>query len=392
MLNALHLIHAVFRREQKRFFASPTYRTTMLWLPMLSMLFFVVLFGSGVVRKLPVAVIDQDQTPLSREMTRLIDQAPATHIVAMPCSTDEGKTLLFRGKVRAVVVLPDGFARRIARQEQAKVEAYISGTNFTSNGLISKAIQTAVGTFSAQIAASRLLRQGKTSSQVQASIQPIAPERHVLFNPYLNYAWYLAPTFLAMMLLIFVTVGSIYALGVELRQATASEWLATAQGNIFAALGGKMLFGLMLFGGVALWGGWLLFGVEALPMHGNWFWVVFSTLLLILSYQVIGMMLVALTANLRLALSLGGGYAVLAFSFSGLTFPSIAMWKPIAFLTHLFPLTTYTRMMIDQCFRGTDTTQTLGNTTILLLFIGLPLWSIKRLKQVASDPRFYGQN
>lgn len=63
-------------------------------------------------------------------------------------------------------------------------------------------------------------------------------------------------------------------------------------------------------------------------------------------------MIVTVLSNLRLSLSLGGGYSVLAFTFSGLTFLIMAMSKPMQWFCCIFPFTFYTDIMVDQALRG----------------------------------------
>ena len=52
--------------------------------PILSFLFFVVLFRSGVPHDMPVAVLDQDNTPLSRQLVRMIDATPSAKVPTLP--------------------------------------------------------------------------------------------------------------------------------------------------------------------------------------------------------------------------------------------------------------------------------------------------------------------
>ena len=85
------------------------------------------------------------------------------------------------------------------------------------------------------------MKQGLTEKQAMAQIMPVRFVKHVLFNPYINYSYYLSPSFMPMMLMIFAMLVTIFAIGTELKAGTAREWLDTAGGSVFAALVGKML-------------------------------------------------------------------------------------------------------------------------------------------------------
>ena len=100
---------------------------------------------------------------------------------------------------------------------------------------------------------------------------------------------------------------------------------------------------------------------------------------IIADYQAIGVSLAALTKNRDLAISLGGGYSVLAFTFSGLTFPTMAMFPILRFSSYLFPFTYYMTIMVEQALRGAAIEISLPNIGCMLLFLLLPMVIYKRL-------------
>jgi ABC-2 type transport system permease protein len=96
----------------------------------------------------------------------------------------------------------------------------------------------------------------------------------------------------------------------------------------------------------------VIFGLFGAPMQGSWVVLAMGTIFLIFAYQAIALSIIALTASMRLSLSLGGGYSVLAFTFSGVTFPTMAMFSWVQPFTMLFPYTYFMRLYIDQAVRG----------------------------------------
>ena len=132
----------------------------------------------------------------------------------------------------AIVQIPAFFEKNILSNSQTHIETYISGTNITVNGLLSKDIQTAVTTFSGGVQIQLLTKQGLTELQAMAQLMPVRFNKHVLFNPYINYGYYLSPSFMPMMLLIFVVMVTVFTIGTELKHATAREWIDTANGSV----------------------------------------------------------------------------------------------------------------------------------------------------------------
>ena len=369
----------------------PMYLTLMLVLPLLSFAFFALLFNQGVARNIPIAILDEDHTTLSRKVAQMIDDTPTAMVAYDIQDIDEGERLMREGRVMAIVQIPAFFEKCILSNTQTHIENYVSGTNITVNGLLSKDIQTAVTTFSAGIQLQLLTKQGLTERQAMAQLMPVRFDRHVLFNPYINYGYYLAPSFLPMMLLIFVVLTTVFSIGTELKNSTAREWLRTADDSVGAALLGKTLpvtTGMFLLS-LAMFV--IIFKVVGTPLNGSLWVILTGTLLFIMSYQAISVLIVSLLANLRLSLSIGGGYSVLAFTFSGLTFPIMAMWEPMQWLSRLFPFTYYTDLFVDQMLRGAPVVCSLPDLGWMSLFVVLPLLCLPRLKRVCTEQKFWGR-
>ncbi|WP_305155235.1 ABC transporter permease [uncultured Alistipes sp.] len=379
-------------RELRRLTLQPMYFVLMFLLPLLSFVFFAVLFQKGVARDIPIAVLDQDRSTLSRKVTQMIEETPTALVAYGIQSMDEGERLMREGRVSAVVQIPAFFEKNILSNSQTHIEAYISGSNITVNGLLSKDIQTAVTMFSAGIQIQLLTKQGLTERQAMAQLQPVRFDKHVLFNPYINYGYYLSPSFMPMMLLIFIVMVTVFSIGTELKNGTAREWLASADDSMGAALLGKMLPVTVIMFLLSLVMFVIIFKVVGVPLNGSFTLILTGTLLFILSYQSISVLIVSIMANLRLSLSLGGGYSVLAFTFSGLTFPIMAMYPAMRAVSKLFPFTYYTDLFVDQMLRGAPARCSLPDLGCMALFIVLPFLCLRRLRRLCTEEKFWGKS
>lgn len=390
-MSFLRNTYAVLQRELTRLAHQPMYLVLMFVLPLVSFAFFALLFNKGVARDIPIAVLDEDHTALSRKVTQMIGDTPTALVRYEIQGMDEGERLMREGKIMAVVQIPAFFEKNILSNSQTHIESYISGTNITVNGLLAKDLQTAVTSFSAGIQIQLFTKQGLTGRQAMAQLMPVRFERHVLFNPYINYSYYLSPSFMPMMLLIFVVLTTVFTIGAELKYGTAREWLRTADDSVGAALLGKVLpvTAAMLLMSLAMFV--IIFKIVGTPLNGSLTVILLSTLLFILAYQSISVLIVSLLANLRLSLSIGGGYSVLAFTFSGLTFPVMAMWPAMRVVSKFFPFTYYTDIFVDQMLRGAPAVHSLPDMGFLSVFVVLPLLCLPRLKRVCTEEKFWGR-
>lgn len=298
---------AVLRREIYRVARQPMYWLLTVILPIVAFAFFAVLLYKGVARDIPIAVVDQDNSTLSRKVTQMIDATPTAWVAYGVQGMEEAERLMLQGKVMGIVLIPDFFEKNILNNSQTHLESYLTGTNITVNGLLAKDLQTTVTTFTAGIQLQLLMKQGLTEKQAMAQLMPVRFDKHVLFNPHINYGYYLSPSFMPMMLLIFTIMATIFVIGTELKNGTAREWYDTAGGSVFAAYAGKILpitVIMFLMSELMLL---VIFKVVGVPLNGSLTVITISNLLFILSYQSLGAMIVTVLSNLRLSLSHASG-------------------------------------------------------------------------------------
>ena len=381
----------VARREVERIATSGEDRAVLLWLPLGVILFFALFFSQEVVGSLPVAVVDEDNSALSRKLVTMIRATPQTSLVEWCADMSEARACLLQGDVVAVVEIPQGFSKAILSGKPTEVLFYDSGTNVSSNSLSAKGVHTAITSFSVGVSLQRAEIGGATPDEALSSAMPIAFSTYGLFNPWLNYAYYVAPCFLVMILIIAAMLSTIYAVGSELRRATTVEWLRSANGSLVGALIGKLLPATCAMWLLSVAVGVLIFGLYGAPMLGSWIVLVVALLALIMAYQSVAIFVVALTASFRLSLSLGGGYSVLAFTFSGVTFPTMAMIGWVQPLTMLFPYTYFMELYIDQAVRGSAWWLSMPKVAAMLLFCLLPLLLFGRLKKVLINRKYWGR-
>lgn len=382
---------AVVKREVGRISSNGEYRTAILWLPLGVILFFAIFFSHEVVGALPVAVVDEDNSSLSRKLVAMLRATPQISLVEEVADMELARQSVLEGRAVGAVEIPDGFARNILSGESAEVVFYDSGANISTNALSAKGVHTAVTSFGAGVALQRAEMAGTMPDEAMAQVMPIGFSTYGLFNPWLNYAYYVAPCFLVMILIIAAMLSTIYAVGTELRYGTSVEWLRSANGSLVGAIFGKLIPATLIIVLLVMIVGVVMFVLYGAPMRGSWAVLIAGVAALVLAYQSVALFIVALTASFRLSLSLGGGYSVLAFTFSGVTFPTMAMLSAVQPFTMLFPYTYFMRLYIDQAVRGSAWWLSMQDIAAMLLFCLLPLLVLSRLKKIFVTRKFWGR-
>ena len=384
-------IRAVARRELGRICRRSRYVMLMLVLPLISFALTWGLFSNQVPRDLPIAVVDLDHSSLSRQLSRLIDSSASMKVAYQPVDPAAAKDLLLCGRSYAVVIMPRGLERDIKRGLGGEVIGYYNAQTLLPGSIISSSLSATVATVSAGVNYQSRLRRGEMGNAARAHLEPVNLDRHVLFNPQLDYLTFLAAAVCPTFLHLFVILTIVLAMGEELKNGTARQWFDTAGGSVWRALAGK---GVVFFVTFTLIGLAMLamiikgFGV---PLRGSLVGLAAATILLVLAGLACGLILVVLNPSLRMALSAASFYAGTAFAFVGLTFPQTGMPALGKAWSNLLPLTHYLHVFLEQTVRGARLADSVPDMLLLCGFILLGLLLTPLLKPHMTDSRYWGR-
>lgn len=359
--------------------------------PLFTFLLIIWIFSESVPRKLPVAVVDMDHTVLSRQIARMTDATSIAAVDRHYLSLEEARDAVESGKADAVLYIPNGTEKDIYKGGHANLALYLNNTNVVKSGLINSGIRKALGTLSAGIKLQLQMKSGKSQSQAMARVVPVQLNSTLLFNPYTSYSYYLTVGLMPLILIVFTLLGTIYTLGDELYLGTGPKWLRLAGKNFPVALAGKLLPYTAIYFCVAMIMNVILFNYLELPLRGSFVPIVIGELLLIISYQFMAIFLVSLTTNMRLALSLGSAYCMLALTYSGLTFPAMAMPVVAQAFSYIFPYTYWIKILFGQSMRGESAIYSLAPMYAMLAFVALGMMFIPRLKYMLLNKKRWGK-
>lgn len=379
----------VIRRETRRIAESWVLIFTTMIAPIIAFLAIVWLFSDGVVRDLPVAVVDMDHTAFSTGVTRLIDATPVCNVMWRLSSVDEAKRMMDAGKIDAIVVLPVDLERKVLNAGVPAIAVYINNTNVVKGGALKSGLFTTLSTISAGVKVQVAIKKGQPPAQAIENARPVNVNVHLLFNPFGNYSYFLVLGLLPLLAVVFIFLGSVYALGMEMREGTAGELLSLANNKVSVALIGKMLPYTFLFFMDMMIMNMIIIKTLGTPIHGSLFLILVSEILLIISYQLLAILFIKITANLRLSLSLGSAYTMMALTFSGLTFPSIAMPLMAKLFSLLFPYTFWLQIFMSQTLRGEPITEIAVPFLAFIPFILFGILAFPGMKRKLSHPKYW---
>ncbi|MBK9966054.1 MAG: ABC transporter permease [Holophagales bacterium] len=379
------------RREAERLVSSRYALVLLVLLPLAGFALVAAIFWNRLPSELPVAVVDADRSLLSRRLVRMIDATKSMRVTGPFTSPAEAFDEVLAARAYAVVTIPAHLERDVKRGAAPKVVLAYDALRLIPGSIVKRDVRAVVGTLSAGVEIQARKALGETPDVAAARFEPVRSMRGALFNPGLDYLAFLVPALGPTLLSIFVLVGAVHALGVELREGTAGEWLA-AGGSATRAVAGTLLPQTLHFTALGLVATAVQFRLLGIPLRGSPLLIGLATLLFVLAYQAMGLLIVALTANLRFASSMAAFYAGPAFAFTGISFPTFGMPFAAKAWGALLPLTHYLELLLAQAMRGAPPSTALGPLVALAAFVLLaPPIALWRMGRLMRDPSFWGR-
>ena len=383
-MSFLEKILNVVRREIRIWVRRPVYLFGSVFVMAFCTVFYLSLLKEGVPSDVPVAVVDLDGTGTSREFCRQLDATQLGKAI-MYDDFAEARRDLQGGRVTSVCVIPEGFNRDIQSQRQPELSFYINGLYFLGGSLAWKDLLTMVNLTGGAVQREVLRMKGVPESSIMGLLQPVDIDVHQIGNATMNYGAYLANMMIPGMLQMVVIILLIYSLGTELKYGTGRHLMQSVDGDIFAAVSGKLALYTVLFTLI----GWaieaVLYKWMHFPLAGRLGQMMLACFLLVIASESVAVFIIGCVPVCRFALSIGALYSVLGLSLTGFTLPVEAMPAGLRGLTVMYPLRHYYEIYVQVGVFGSQFGQWYVYVVLLILFCFLPFIVMKRLKHAYEN-------
>jgi ABC-2 type transport system permease protein len=340
--------------------------------PLAQMAFLAAIFSAGLATRLPIGVLDLDGSDLSRTIIRMVDATPDTAVAIRVGDLAEGRGMILSGRIHGLLMLPLNLQRDVFAGRRPEVVFFYNTQTLTTGNLAVRGVTAALPTAAAAIRLSLRTAQGQPLEFAQADLQPIPVQTNALFNPTLNYVFFLLTALIPSILQVVMVTTAAYSVGLDVETRHRLRILRTLGGGLWSAMAGKILPYTVLFMLVLGLSDILLIAEFGLPLHGRSGSLIVAGLLFVLSCQLLGTLLALLLRPTASAVSIGTLLTAPAFGFMGIGFPRLGMNAFAYAYGALLPGTWYLMARVDQTVRGTPLELSWKPLLILLAFaVGL---------------------
>lgn len=192
-------IFQIWYREIGNIFRDKGIMIFILFVPLAYPLLYSYVYTDEVVRDVPVAVVDESNSPLSRDILRKMDASPDLKIETYCPDMKEAEELIRRQKVYGIVRIPASFTNDLAHGRQVPIGLYCDMASM----LYYKALLVTVTNVSLEVNKDIKVDYyvtGTTDRQDEINKLPIDYDYVALYNPQSGFAAFLIPPVLMLII------------------------------------------------------------------------------------------------------------------------------------------------------------------------------------------------
>lgn len=323
--------------------------------PLVYPLLYSWIYNNETVHEVPVCVVDQSHSQLSRQFIRMCDASADVHVTYYAQDLDEAKSLISRQLVKGIYLIPSDFAENIYRMKRGVISVYSD----MSLMLTYKAIYQTAQLVSMQMGTDLQTEMSGlyTHREEVIAARPLDYADVPIFSPSGGYGSFVLPAVLILIL------QQTLVLGIGLSAGTARDENAyrnlipvgdARYQNTFPIVLGKFMCYFMIY---MVMGAWLVIGVPCLfhfPQLATWQTLATMMLPYIIACIFFGMM-VSCTVKYRENVMLLVVFASIPLLFmTGISWPQSnipSYWQGVSWL---FPSTFGARAYVRLNSMGAD--------------------------------------
>jgi len=368
-----------FLSDFKRAFvqeARTTSDTPLLWLtgivvPVFWCLAVVAVFATGLMRSIPVGLVDYDNSAESRDLIRSLDAVASVDFVNYE-NPQAATADLATGNIYALFVIGHNWSEKTSgSRSDSALELFLNKSYYA----IATTVETDLKLALSQIQIGQMLEAasvvGGGFAGNKERLAVLDADILIAGNPALNFKAYLLTTILPGVLALGAILTCVGSLTREWRLKTVHQVVETYS-HLTGFLLGRMSFWLVLYSLMGLaYLAWFT-GWEGWGVQGNLAAWALGIVLFFASMPALAMLYTSLSPSWIIAMSVAIGTTAPIFPFTGFSFPLDSMDAAAQLLAQFLPLTWYLRLHSSQWVLGSELSHTIYLLSMLSLFVIIP--------------------
>jgi ABC-2 type transport system permease protein len=231
-------IGGAFRAEWQRVLGMRGAFTLLFMAPLIYGAYYPQPYLNQILRKLPIAVVDNDQSDLSDRIVETLDASGALSVAVRTRTLAEARTAIDRGRAFAAVEIPADTERDVLKGITAHIPIYADATYLFVFRSTASGVATAIGALTSDLVARGARSDGSLVKAKLAGLSPADILLQPVFNPVGGYASYVVPAAFILILQQTLMIGAAMLTGTA---------LAASAGGVFAGVFGRGIAHLTIY-------------------------------------------------------------------------------------------------------------------------------------------------
>ena len=215
-------IGGAFKAEWRRVLGTRSAFSVLFLAPLVYGIYYPQPYLNQILRKLPIAVVDNDLSDLSRQIVETLDASGALSVAVRARTLAEARTAIDRGKAFAAVEIPAGTERDVLKGITAHIPIYADATYLFIFRSTASGVATAVGALTSELVSRGARSDGSLVKAKLASSSPADVLLQPIFNPVGGYASYIVPAAFVLILQQTLLIGAAMLTGTALASGRRS--------------------------------------------------------------------------------------------------------------------------------------------------------------------------
>ncbi|WP_375788216.1 ABC transporter permease [Bradyrhizobium sp. Pha-3] len=209
-------VGGAFMAEWRRVLGTRSAFTLLFLAPVIYGIYYPQPYLNQILRKLPVAIVDDDLSELSRQIVETLDASGTLSVTVRARTLAEARTAIDRGDALAAIQIPPGTERDVLKGLTAHIPVYADATYLFVFRSTASSVATAIGTLTSELASRGARSEGSLAKARLASLSPGNVLLQPIFNPVGGYASYIVPAAFILILQQTLLIGAAMLTGTAL--------------------------------------------------------------------------------------------------------------------------------------------------------------------------------
>jgi ABC-2 type transport system permease protein len=230
-------IGGAFKAEWRRVLGMRSAFSLLFLAPLIYGVYYPQPYLNQILRKLPIAVVDNDLSDLSRQMVETLDASGALSVAVRARTVAEARTAIDRGQAFAAVEIPPDTERDVLKGITAHIPIYADATYLFVFRSTATGVATAIGSLTSDLVSRGARADGSLVKAKLASLSPADVLLQPIFNPVGGYASYIVPAAFLLILQQTLLIGA----------AMLTRTALAKGGGVFAGVFGRGIAHLTIY-------------------------------------------------------------------------------------------------------------------------------------------------